>query len=487
MAKIPRLFKQRYALKILVAYLNDSFMLSVSMDTLFYWGNRVAENILIVGNGFDLSHYLPTKYDHFMDVMDAIESSTNNEMSFDDLFVKSREPWFIAKTKEYYQTESIHLDKEQLTEIRGLLKENCWYKYFKDHIKDIKTWIDFEQKIESVLKVFGKRVVEIQDLEKEQDILNYINFHKSANSKVSQKDLKVLNFFDFTIVEKFNRLEPYNGSFGSMFKNTTSTLSKINKKFCIGNDPANGFSSDNFINYINSQLSEFIKIFNLYLVRIIDQLHSKLNLNIQSNDWEVLNKIYSFNYTSTYTKNYEELDTDYLHGRCGKNQNIVLGISELKDDSLRELKAYGFTKYHQKLFKETDYLFLDEYSKKAEESLEKYTKHKATNYANYQIEQQREQGFSKLLSLNINFYIWGHSLDVSDRDYIEEIFSLNDDIDRNVRVVVYYFDNSAKFSLLNNLLAILGKDKVEKWMKKKWLHFKPNPQINFEVEQQQIA
>lgn len=30
-------------------------------------------NILIVGNGFDLSHYLPTKYDHFMLVMKAIE------------------------------------------------------------------------------------------------------------------------------------------------------------------------------------------------------------------------------------------------------------------------------------------------------------------------------------------------------------------------------------------------------------------------------
>ena len=30
-------------------------------------------NILIVGNGFDLSHYLPTKYDHFMDVMQSIE------------------------------------------------------------------------------------------------------------------------------------------------------------------------------------------------------------------------------------------------------------------------------------------------------------------------------------------------------------------------------------------------------------------------------
>ena len=31
-------------------------------------------NILIVGNGFDLSHYLPTKYDHFMVAMEAIEN-----------------------------------------------------------------------------------------------------------------------------------------------------------------------------------------------------------------------------------------------------------------------------------------------------------------------------------------------------------------------------------------------------------------------------
>ena len=45
-------------------------------------------NILIVGNGFDLSHYLPTKYDHFMVAMGAIENwdESNGDMGFDDLF-----------------------------------------------------------------------------------------------------------------------------------------------------------------------------------------------------------------------------------------------------------------------------------------------------------------------------------------------------------------------------------------------------------------
>ena len=60
-----------------------------------------------------------------------------------------------------------------------------------------------------------------------------------------------------------------------------------------------------------------------------------------------------------------------------------------------------------------------------------------------------------------------------------DLFSLNDDMDRNVRVIIYYFDKPAKFLLLNNLLAILGKDKVEHWMKNEWLVFKPNPEIKF--------
>ena len=44
-------------------------------------------------------------------------------------------------------------------------------------------------------------------------------------------------------------------------------------------------------------------------------------------------------------------------------------------------------------------------------------------------------------TLNLDFFILGHSLDLSDGDYINDIFSLNDEIDRNVRVIVYYYDD----------------------------------------------
>ena len=79
--------------------------------------------------------------------------------------------------------------------------------------------------------------------------------------------------------------------------------------------------------------------------------------------------------------------------------------------------------------------------------------------------------------MNLDFLIWGHSLDVSDQDYIIDLFSLNDYMSRNVCVTIYYFDIPAKFSLLNKILAILGKDKVEQWMKNEWLKFEPNPHL----------
>ena len=50
-------------------------------------------------------------------------------------------------------------------------------------------------------------------------------------------------------------------------------------------------------------------------------------------------------------------------------------------------------------------------------------------------------------------------------------------MDNNVRVIIYYYDNFAKFDLLANLIHILKKDKVELWMKNKWLFFKLNPKV----------
>ena len=139
---------------------------------------------------------------------------------------------------------------------------------------------------------------------------------------------------------------------------------------------------------------------------------------------------------------------------------MVLGIPDVKNDFLKKFKNYSFTKYHQKLLKGTDYLFLQE---------------------NPMIKAMFETHTVGLREINI--YIWGHSLAESDESYIKEIFSLNIDDSVVCRVVVYFYENDAP-QLLNNLLDILGKDLVEQWMKKGWLKFEPNPEIDFEVKKQ---
>ena len=76
-----------------------------------------------------------------------------------------------------------------------------------------------------------------------------------------------------------------------------------------------------------------------------------------------------------------------------------------------------------------------------------------------------------------NFYIWGHSLDISDQEYIKDLFSFNLEKDQNVKIIIFHFDEPAKQELWGNLLHILGKKKIEQWMKKGWLKFEKNPDI----------
>ncbi|TCB34602.1 hypothetical protein E0H82_10450 [Acinetobacter sp. ANC 4910] len=458
-------------------------------------------NILIVGNGFDLSHYLPTKYDHFMDVMGSIEkkntgekakdlsihtvdewiieidknfhereggSQFNYQMSFDELFSQTLDPEFIEKTKECYLTNEIELSAKDVLKLQYRLKLNCWYQYFKKHVNDIKTWIDFEQKIEEVLLSFVNVIPFIEQINGKSE---YAFPLRTFENTVGKRNILVLDSFHI-----FENKGMHKG---------------FNTQFCYGRNDKNGMNPSSFLEFTYKQLEEFIEIFNLYLEIIVGQLSQSKIIDIHA-EWSYPDKIFSFNYTNTYQRLHDSVAVEYLHGSCGEHQNIVLGVSDLESESLKKVKAYGFTKYQQKLFKDTDYLFLDEYKNFIERNkrvLEENLKLLSANALNeIRVKAARAKSISQESSLDLNFYIWGHSLDVSDKDYIIDIFSLNDDIDRNVRVTVYYFNKPAKFSLLNNLLAILGKDKVEQWMKNKWLQFKENPEVRFiESESQQIA
>ncbi len=485
----------------------------------FAFGVIRTMNILIVGNGFDLSHYLPTKYDHFMDVMGAIEEKDTgglpsdlrdrkidywlkqidsifekrkgfepppHHMNFDELFSQTQDPEFIEKTKEYYLTDNIVLSAQDVIKIQYRLELNCWYQYFKKHVKDVKTWIDFEQKIESALALVFRFIRKIDakfekygKLEPALKILTNTNSDKEDNTiYISELDMALLDKLKLCELNS-NHGKVISSGLGAMPDNRRGFIS-INW-FYVEEKIDYGFSAEKYISFLNSQLEEFIEIFNLYVNLVVDKLKTTNSFIIDSENWQKPEKIFSFNYTNTYQRIHENIAVDFLHGSSGEEQNIVLGVSDLTDESLKKLKAYGFTKYHQKLFNETDYLFLDSYKSDVAKHKRKieYFEKDFGSHDPLAKKFERQNLMENESKLNLNISIWGHSLDVSDKDYILDLFSLNDDVDRNVIVTVYYFDPNAKFMLLNNLLSILGKDKVEQWMKNKWLVFKPNPKIKF--------
>src|SRR5690606_41941920 len=68
-------------------------------------------NILIVGNGFDLSHYLPTKYDHFMDVMEAIETKDTGGLP-KNLQEKKLQEWIRLLKQTFDKKGESETDKQ---------------------------------------------------------------------------------------------------------------------------------------------------------------------------------------------------------------------------------------------------------------------------------------------------------------------------------------------------------------------------------------
>ncbi|WP_180161340.1 AbiH family protein [Acinetobacter sp. YH12040] len=235
-------------------------------------------NILIVGNGFDLSHYLPTKYDHFMDVMRAIikkdlgkpiQDVFNNsvdtfpeliskvldiksaldeksyQMNFNELFFKSRDIKFINKTKQIYDTTAIVVDFEDLVEFQYKLKQNCWFQYFNNHVEKIKTWIDFEIKIEEVLGSFGKLINSI-----DSNNLDFNNLDLNLYDFLDKNCIKVLEHFP--IFKEVGGVYKVNGKNFAMPKQLY-----LNSKFCHGEAVTNGFSSSSFLEYFNKAVRRF--------------------------------------------------------------------------------------------------------------------------------------------------------------------------------------------------------------------------------------
>lgn len=390
-------------------------------------------NILVIGNGFDLAHELPTKYTDFLefiksfldcykkvqsDKMDWLYFDINNQVNF---FLKK---WFSA----CYENENGQSKEEKkatvkiINEFYDNIEDNFWIDYFLQcnmHSKE--NWIDFESEISDLIKSLDK------------------DMHGSDNKHSLYDDIDIHFSNDF--IDSYSKFEGC-----ETFKEVRDILVK--------------------------DLNALIRALEIYLTDFIGRLECKsispdIKEIIDKSDKYMINEtevhtcqVICFNYTDTYEKLYLESKftkklIDYIHGKACINRaiednNMVLGIDEflLDDRKNKDVEFIAFKKYYQRIYKQTGC----EYKKLVNEIRKNWEKESEENKA--EIRKCISEG-------NLNdrriykLYIFGHSLDVTDEDVLRDLI-LND----NVKTTIFYHNKDAMGQQIANLVKVIGQDEL---------------------------
>lgn len=394
--------------------------------------------ILITGNGFDLKEHLPTKYSDFLVIINHILNSHDLDANSIYNILET-----YTEIEENYDT-NFELDKKLIAGIDKIARDNHIFEFFKDEF-EVETWIDFENRIEYLIKLIFDYC----------RLLNKNLFDKGPLGK--QK-----GYYDSRLFDNNIEIPGVLCKFGIIAKegyDYSLNVEYFNEKF----DYYTGINYNKIAKDAYLQLMEFSDLFNLYIQTFVVPLLSKRKSSPKS-IFSRFDRHFTFNYTPTFENFYDKnIKTHYLHGNSNNdNHNIVLGIDNINIESINEPAFLKFTKYYQKFSKKTDYYFLNELSEKEKNE-------------------------------NFEFYFWGHSLDRSDADYLNEVFDFISNLKQTVkRIIVVYHSEASRENLLLNLFSVRGKKDIEFKIRNKELLFLPSDskelydQINSSIKKPDI-
>ena len=272
--------------------------------------------ILVVGNGFDVAHKLPTKYSHFLQFADFMKEFTG--ANFEDLQRRVKDISFLNTTNvTQVYNEAIELGWETL-----FIKENLWAVYFKDKSEIGENWVDFEEEISNSVQAF--------------------EFWLQSEKKYKWIDRKSVAYSQEA------------RDIDREFKNTLKKL--VSPKLSLENYKAD-------ITKWEIALDKLISHLEIYLAIVENHLDDTKKLSFISE--KNIEKVISFNYTDIYTRIYKpnpSCEVQYIHGkiRSGKERELrendmVVGIEEYLSETEKSenLNFIYFKKYFQRIYKKT--------------------------------------------------------------------------------------------------------------------------------------
>lgn len=403
-------------------------------------------NILLIGNGFDLEHGLPTKYADFLEFCkktfpifslhdDWKSLADYSKMEYEQEHLKN---WNIAQIvkeslMDAFETRNVKTgengeayivtDNHSLNELYSLTFQNAWLNYFCNRVSSIgENWIDFESEISNV----------VQALDYRQKYTPPVGRHKEIPEPYNSRLVEISRAAHFSF---------------SHYRDDQKALQALTT-------------------LLDYELGRIIRALEIYLAVFVNNIP----VDVKSPDIENLNPdcVLSFNYSNTHQRLYGESGSttyDFLHGKASTSNtvqscNLVLGIDEYLDDNKKndELEFISFKKYYQRIYKSTGNQYLS------------WVEKMDTEYSTYLANQNKDRslnvwGFDIPLPKFINqpantLWIFGHSLDITDRDILRLLIC-----NESIQTKIFYYrayehDKRTLGKLIKNLIRIIGQDEL---------------------------
>ena len=334
-------------------------------------------NIIVLGNGFDLAHELPTEYRDFLAFCKmikevyAVRNAGDMDTVWERLEVKVK--YNVIGLKELFsnlytaRVEEIDEDSTKklktntvYDELYEDIKDNIWVDYFlANPMYRKENWIDFEGEIRKL----------IQQLD--GDMLK----DNGGKYELSDEMVKLTNPF---LKGRYSKYELIAQSMAAFTEGTSESITFREIRDQLYDD-----------------LNKLTRALEIYLTEYVEKIECNLFspdikeavYGIQSNkegkQVAIQSNVLCFNYTNTYEKMYKKLfqredyTVDYIHGKAYIENTIdtnsmVLGIDEYLGKERDEYTEFiAFKKFYQRIHKETGCMY-KEWIERIREEYEDY-------------------------------------------------------------------------------------------------------------------
>ncbi len=414
-------------------------------------------NILVIGNGFDLAHELPTKYIQFLEfckrvfpIYENVEGRGVHLYQQEYLFDWDFNKEIKEKLKSAYESRrkvtvegnrsQIQTDYPGLDEMYLVIKDNIRIEYFfQCNMYQKENWIDFESEVSKV----------IQSLDNDMHGLNETYNLDDEITDLSNNFLRE-KYSEYTfVVQQINMLD--------------------------GKESLKSITFKEIRNRLLNDINKLIRALEIYLAGYVNKIQngeesSDIKDIFEKKDEQgnitafIDTKIVSFNYTTTFNRIYKHsFDIDYIHGKADINNtidtnNMVLGIDEYlpKKRRNKETQFIAFKKFYQRIHKGTGCKYKE------------WIDTIKGDFADYQTELEKCKTEKNIMNLKAmanklkkqylnrhHVYIFGHSLDVTDKDILRDLI-LND----NVYTTIFYHNKDVMGQQIANLVKVIGQDEL---------------------------